>query len=68
MGTPVGPPAGSANVFTWPQSGPTACWTPLVTARPFWEIMCSIWSGCQRFGSVIVVPGLATVSGGFTGL
>ncbi len=54
--------------MTWPQCGPTACWTPLVTGIPFCEIMCSIWSGCQRFGSTIVVPALATTSGGLTGL
>jgi hypothetical protein len=55
-----------ANVVTWPHCGPTACCTPFVRAIPFWLSMCSIWSGCQRFGSTSVMPGFATTSGGFT--
>ena len=35
IGTPSAPPAGIANGVTWPQKGPTACWTPFVTGMPF---------------------------------
>ena len=68
MGTPGAPPAGIANGVTWPQCGPTACCTPFVSGMPFWLSMCSIWSGCHRFGSTNVMPGFATTSGGFTGV
>ena len=34
---------------------------------PFWRDLTSSASGCQRFGSVIVVPGSFTISGSFTG-
>ena len=44
-----------------PSRGPSAGRWPAgrrsVTGMPFWEIMCSSGSGCQRFGSAIVVPG-----------
>ena len=52
---------------TWPQCGPTACWTPFSTGIPFCEIIFSSCSGCQRLGSFIVVPGLLTTSGSLTG-
>ena len=35
IGTPAAPASGRANPLTWPQCGPSACWTPLVTATPF---------------------------------
>ncbi len=67
-GMPFVPPSGRPKDSTWPQCGPIACWTPLTTGMPFWEIMCSSWSGCHRFGSVMIVPAFATMSGGFTAL
>jgi hypothetical protein len=68
MGTPLAPPAGIAKDVTWPQCGPTACWTPFSTGIPFCEIMCAIWSGCQRSGSTIAMSDPETTSGGFTGV
>ena len=68
MGTPFGPAAAIANGVTWPQCGPIACWTPLVTGMPFWLTMCSSCRGCQRFGSAISIVDLFTTRGSLTGL
>ena len=58
---------GRPKLFTWPQNGPMTDCTFPGTVSPFWATFCASASGCHRFGSVIVVPGSATTSGGFAG-
>ena len=57
-----------ANGATWPQNGVRWRCVDSLIGRPNWSMrLPRKWSGCQRFGSFIVVPGISNVSGGLTG-
>src|SRR5215213_6347121 len=66
MGTPTGE-AGRPKLFTLPQYGPMKDCTFPGIGRPFWATIWASARGCQRLGSVIVVSGSDTTSGGLTG-
>ena len=59
--------AGSPNEVTWPQNGVTDFWTLPGMDTPFWATCLSSARGCQRLGSIILVPGSVTMSGLLTG-
>ena len=60
-------PVPSPKVATCPQLGLRNSWTTSPTMIPFCRIRKSNASGCQRFGSAMVVPGSSKSNTGLTG-